>query len=254
MKNPPHRHTLRPHPNPRPTPSMRWTHHSAAPPESSQERPPPHANKKTAHRTESQSASAHPRLSAAYFQEILSADFRCDRVKLSVNTSFFLFRNSGQSTGTTLESLASCANFVTRFSSSETLFECFQRDASEWFFPRRQSCASLLIFNSSQRNLRSTPPRLISLQLSLRRRFMSQSDFLAQARQHLAVGVSLVALVSNLGAPLPATAQSPAQARPTASPIQHVIVIIGENRSFDHVFATYQPKGGQTISNLLSKG
>ena len=33
-----------------------------------------------------------------------------------------------------------------------------------------------------------------------------------------------------------------------------MIVIIGENRSFDHVFATYQPKRGQTVSNLLSKG
>jgi phospholipase C len=31
-------------------------------------------------------------------------------------------------------------------------------------------------------------------------------------------------------------------------------VIIGENRSFDHVYATYQPKAGQTVSNLLSKG
>ncbi len=41
----------------------------------------------------------------------------------------------------------------------------------------------------------------------------------------------------------------------TASPIKHVIVIIGENRSFDHVFATYkQEKSGETISNLLSKG
>jgi phospholipase C len=37
-------------------------------------------------------------------------------------------------------------------------------------------------------------------------------------------------------------------------PIQHVIVIIGENRSFDHVYATYKPKKGQTVSNLLSKG
>ena len=33
-----------------------------------------------------------------------------------------------------------------------------------------------------------------------------------------------------------------------------MIVIIGENRSFDHVFATYAPKNGQTVSNLLSKG
>ena len=40
----------------------------------------------------------------------------------------------------------------------------------------------------------------------------------------------------------------------TASPIKHVIVIIGENRSFDHVFATYVPKSGQTVDNLLSKG
>jgi acid phosphatase len=40
----------------------------------------------------------------------------------------------------------------------------------------------------------------------------------------------------------------------TASPIKHVIVLIGENRSFDHAFGTYVPKTGQTISNLLSKG
>jgi phospholipase C len=40
----------------------------------------------------------------------------------------------------------------------------------------------------------------------------------------------------------------------TASPIKHVIVIIGENRSFDHVFATYQPRAGQSVSNLLSRG
>lgn len=38
------------------------------------------------------------------------------------------------------------------------------------------------------------------------------------------------------------------------SPIKHVIVIIGENRSFDHVFATYKPLNGQRVDNLLSKG
>ncbi len=41
---------------------------------------------------------------------------------------------------------------------------------------------------------------------------------------------------------------------PTTTPIKHVIVIIGENRTFDHVFGTYTPKAGETISNLLSKG
>src|ERR1700761_2851373 len=40
----------------------------------------------------------------------------------------------------------------------------------------------------------------------------------------------------------------------TTSPIKHVIIIIGENRSFDHVYATYVPKKGQTVDNLLSKG
>src|SRR5580658_11373629 len=38
----------------------------------------------------------------------------------------------------------------------------------------------------------------------------------------------------------------------TRTPIKHVIVIIGENRTFDHVFATYKPVTGQTVSNLLS--
>ena len=40
----------------------------------------------------------------------------------------------------------------------------------------------------------------------------------------------------------------------TASPIKHVIVIIGENRGFDHVYATYAPRPGQHVSNLLSRG
>ena len=83
---------------------------------------------------------------------------------------------------------------------------------------------------------------------------MSTPAFLAKARQHVTVGASLVALFANLGTPLSATAQDAAAQIQTASPIKHVIVIIGENRSFDHVFATYQPKSGQTVSNLLSKG
>ena len=39
-----------------------------------------------------------------------------------------------------------------------------------------------------------------------------------------------------------------------AEPIKHVIIIIGENRTFDNVFATYQPKAGETVWNLLSEG
>lgn len=41
----------------------------------------------------------------------------------------------------------------------------------------------------------------------------------------------------------------------TATPIKHVIIIIGENRSFDHVFATYVPPSpNESVLNLLSEG
>lgn len=47
----------------------------------------------------------------------------------------------------------------------------------------------------------------------------------------------------------------PAVTPAAVTPIQHVIIIIGENRGFDHLFATYTPAGsGQTINNLLSEG
>jgi phospholipase C len=45
-----------------------------------------------------------------------------------------------------------------------------------------------------------------------------------------------------------------AGARRTATPIKHVVVIIGENRTFDNVYATYVPKRGQHVTNLLSLG
>src|SRR5579862_7925750 len=83
---------------------------------------------------------------------------------------------------------------------------------------------------------------------------MSSHTLLAQARQHLVVGASLFGLIVNLGAPVPAAAQNAVKKPTTATPIQHVIVIVGENRSFDHLFATYQPPSGQTVDNLLSKG
>jgi hypothetical protein len=54
---------------------------------------------------------------------------------------------------------------------------------------------------------------------------------------------------------LPALAQAPAtvSAPLTRTPIKQVIVILGENRTFDHIFATYKPLHGNTVDNLLSK-
>jgi phospholipase C len=82
---------------------------------------------------------------------------------------------------------------------------------------------------------------------------MSSSNVLTQVRQHVTVGASLLALLVNMGTPVTAAAQEHKTATAT-SPIQHVIVVIGENRSFDHVYGTYVPAAGQTVSNLLSKG
>ncbi len=62
----------------------------------------------------------------------------------------------------------------------------------------------------------------------------------------------MIALQVFAGLPQSAYAQSATPA--TTTPIKHVIVIIGENRTFDHVYATYTPKDGETVSNLLSKG
>jgi phospholipase C len=45
-----------------------------------------------------------------------------------------------------------------------------------------------------------------------------------------------------------------AQAEEGETPIKHVIVIIGENRTFDHIFATYKPVNkDEKVWNLLSK-
>jgi len=67
--------------------------------------------------------------------------------------------------------------------------------------------------------------------------------------RYIGLGAALMSTMVNLIDPPSLAAQNP-----SVTPIQHVIVIIGENRSFDHVYATYKPKRKQTVSNLLSRG
>jgi len=52
----------------------------------------------------------------------------------------------------------------------------------------------------------------------------------------------------------PAPARFSAESANTATPIKHLIVIVGENHTFDNVFATYKPQTGQTVLNLFSEG
>ena len=68
--------------------------------------------------------------------------------------------------------------------------------------------------------------------------------------------VALCAMAVNaIAAVTAARGQSGSNDGNTKTPIKHVIVIIGENRSFDHLFATYRPVNkGETVLNLLSEG
>jgi len=65
--------------------------------------------------------------------------------------------------------------------------------------------------------------------------------------------VAVTVFQFSLGGPLAGSLQAQEKAH-TRSPIKHVIVLIGENRTFDHVFATYVPKSHDSVKNLLSEG
>jgi len=84
------------------------------------------------------------------------------------------------------------------------------------------------------------------------------SHSLSTRARAFAAGAALAA--ATLSGVLPAqepASPSPASHRPhsreTATPIEHVIIVIGENHTFDNLFGTYQPRPGQSVDNLLSK-
>jgi len=76
------------------------------------------------------------------------------------------------------------------------------------------------------------------------------------------IGRSLVSLTLSTVLPLAPLVGALAKDKPegeasegqTRTPIEHIIVVIAENRSFDHVFGTYVPPRGQRVANLLSRG
>jgi len=82
---------------------------------------------------------------------------------------------------------------------------------------------------------------------------MSLQHFVPKKWRATALASALTLLTSTM--PMEAqTGASAVQHSSTKTPIQHVIVIIGENRTFDHVFATYKPVQGESVHNLLSRG
>lgn len=73
---------------------------------------------------------------------------------------------------------------------------------------------------------------------------MSQT-FLLPRKWRAVAGASILALLNSTMAPPVAMAADASST--TKTPIKHVIVIIGENRTFDHIFATYKPKPGESV-------
>jgi len=83
---------------------------------------------------------------------------------------------------------------------------------------------------------------------------MSLKQIVSKFFHGLRVGfVALTVLQFSLAGPLAGTLQADEKEH-TRTPITHVIVLIGENRTFDHLFATYVPKRGESVKNLLSEG
>ena len=84
---------------------------------------------------------------------------------------------------------------------------------------------------------------------------MKLKHVVTQSLHSLRFGVAAIALFQfTVGGPLASSVQAQNAGTATTTPIKHVIVIIGENRSYDHVFATYQPKAGESTRNLYSEG
>jgi len=67
------------------------------------------------------------------------------------------------------------------------------------------------------------------------------------------VAIAVTVFQFSLGGPLAGSLEAHEKGS-TRTPIKHVIVLIGENRTFDHLFATYVSKSGDSVKNLLSEG
>ena len=65
-----------------------------------------------------------------------------------------------------------------------------------------------------------------------------------------ALAASALVIAAMGCAPLGGEAPAPV----AKTPIRHLIVVVGENMSFDNLYGTYEPRPGQRVANLLSKG
>ena len=66
--------------------------------------------------------------------------------------------------------------------------------------------------------------------------------------------VDIIVVLASICALSESMAYGADKARATQTPIEHLIVVVGENISFDNLFATYEPPPGSKVANLLSRG
>ncbi|MBO1359897.1 alkaline phosphatase family protein [Acetobacter sacchari] len=74
-------------------------------------------------------------------------------------------------------------------------------------------------------------------------------------RKPLGRSVAHLTAASMVVSPIVTTAPAVAKTdtAKTATPIKHIVMIIGENHTFDNLYGTYIPKKGETVDNILSK-
>ncbi len=81
-------------------------------------------------------------------------------------------------------------------------------------------------------------------------RWMGEMKSVIRALRSAAFAALSIVIISNAG-----HAAGIVNSKRTRTPIKHLIVVIGENHSFDNVFATYVPPDpSQHVWNLLSQG
>ncbi len=80
-------------------------------------------------------------------------------------------------------------------------------------------------------------------------------EFRKSAARSVSFSLALIAMLQfSLFGPAVGNINAADNSNKTVTPIKHVIIIVGENRTFDHIFATYKPKEGESVNNLLSEG
>ncbi|HEY1710182.1 MAG TPA: alkaline phosphatase family protein [Rhizomicrobium sp.] len=96
--------------------------------------------------------------------------------------------------------------------------------------------------------LRSGVAALAALTLTTSSTFAATATFHGEKQVEVKAAPANIALVPHVKTPLGVNDNK------TTTPIKHVIIIVGENRSFDHLYGTYVSPSGDSVRNILSEG